>query len=140
MRSVRDNLLGREKYLLNPFCSSNMEMQRRIEDQLVLFFRKVINRKVKAGEIKGEAVFHDQVKKSTTNALKEPISFDFRSLMDHINCYRKSYAASKEDEVTVQMSCEFLKNMVLELAHKHRPSATQVHNWKRKGSRQWKAR
>ena len=126
IRSVTDTLLGQEQYNMNPFCSSNMEMHRRLEDELAVFFRKLIKQKLDTHKLSENAPFRrphkDKSKfQSTAEALGAEASFDIRQIVDHVHYYSDIYAQSKDEtaQIIVQSHCDNLKEQVTKLAHKH---------------------
>ena len=121
IRSVTDTLVGQEQYYMNPFCSSNMEMQRRLEDELAIFFREVIKQKLETQKNFECSPFRGLRKGKTEDQSTADASFDIRQIMDHIHYHSEIYAQSegKIKQISIQSHCKNLKEPVTKLAHKH---------------------
>ena len=92
-----------------------MEMQQRLENRLVLFFRTAMSHMVLSGVGKN-LKYRDPKKQNTITAqeaLKRPCSFDFRSLMEHMKNNHMEYGGR-----AVKSLSDKLKQMADDLVHK----------------------
>lgn len=91
IRKVSDTVTGSPVYSLDPFCPSNMEFQRRGEDELTKFIYKVVQGASGMGlALKFENPVNKSCDMSAAEALRGP-ALDFRWQMKHLEYNRSLY-------------------------------------------------
>ena len=91
IRKINDTVTGSAVYSLDPFCPSNMEYQRRGEDELTKFIYKVVQ---SASAMELPLKFENPVNRTcdmtASEALRGP-ALDFRWQMKHLEYNRTLY-------------------------------------------------
>ena len=124
LRTVRDTVTGLAEYTLDPFCPSNMEFQRRGEDEISKFLHLVIRH---ASRLKLQIKYEDPQQREQgahSNAARAvgTLSLDFRWLMKHLeynrSIYSKAVFNSSISEAYIQWCCRKLREKGDLVAHK----------------------
>lgn len=123
IRTVTDTVTGLPKYTLDPFCPSNMEFQRRGEDEVAKFFHKVIEfaSEQKDLQLNYEDPESRKVSQNPTRVIGV-WSLDFRWQMKHLLYNRSKYSShvfnGLVSESYIMQRCRQLKDQADEMAHK----------------------
>ena len=124
LRTVRDTVTGLAEYTLNPFCPSNMEFQRRGEDEISKLLHLVV---LYASRLKLQIKYEDPQQREQgahgdADRAVGKFSLDFRWLMKHLEYNRSIYSKgvfnSSIPEVYIHHCCRGLRLKGDLLAHK----------------------